>query len=69
MANQQDELDPKQISDSVPSEIDSNDVVDIMYVELGRTSGPPQARTKSAVPKQWQPPKNESTPSNRAKNT
>ncbi len=52
MANQQDELNPKQISDSVPSEIDSNDVVDIMYVELGRTSGPPQARTKSAVPKQ-----------------
>ena len=51
MANQQDELDPKQISDSVPSEIDSNDVVDIMYVELGRTSGPPQVRTKSAVPK------------------
>ena len=66
MANQQDEGNPEQFPDSVSGEIDSPDVV---YVELGRTNGPPRARTGDDIPKQWQPPKNESTPSNRTKNT
>lgn len=44
-------------------------LTDIMYVELGRTSGPPQPRAVANVPKQWQPPKNESTPNNRARPT
>ena len=35
--------------------------------DLGRKSAPPQARTGDNVPKQWQPPKNQSTPSNRTK--
>ena len=69
MADKQDESErnPKQIPDSVSDEIDSTDVT--YYVELGHTSGPPRARTKDAAPKQWQPPKNQSTPSNRAQST
>ena len=66
MADKQDEPDPKQIPDSVSGEID---LADVMYVEAGRTSGPPQARTKSTAPKQWEPPKNESAPNKRAKKT
>ena len=67
MASQQEEPNPKQILGSASGESEI-DMTQVMYVELGRTSGPPQAPTKSAAPKQWQPPKSESTPSNRAKN-
>jgi hypothetical protein len=35
--------------------------------ERGRVNGPPQATTDGNVAKQWQPPKNQSVPSNRPK--
>ena len=37
--------------------------------ERGRKSGPPQAPADGNVPKQWQPPKNQSTPDRRPKKT
>lgn len=62
MANHQDKPNTEQFSSEI-------DLTDVMYVELGRTSGPPKARTGTAIPKQWQPPKNESTPNRRIKRT
>ena len=35
--------------------------------DRGRVNGPPQATTDGNVAKQWQPPKNQSVPSNRPK--
>ncbi len=63
MANEQDERSPTQIPDSVSGEIH---LTDAAFRQYGHQSGPPQVRTGDSVPKQWQPPKNESTPSNRA---
>ena len=35
--------------------------------KFGHQSGPPLVRTSDEIPKQWQPPKNESTPTKRSK--
>ena len=56
MANRREERKPKRIA--IP-----------FTGERGLKSGPPQPRTKNAAPKQWQPLKNESTQSSRAKKT
>ena len=37
--------------------------------KYGHQSGPPRPRTVAGIPKQWQPPKNESTPNRRIKRT
>ena len=66
MANSQNEHNPEQVPDGTSGEINLNDV---MYVELGRTGGPPRPRTVARIPKQWQPPKNENTPNRRIKRT
>lgn len=65
MANEQDERNAKPITNLDNRELNLTNVdIEVM---LGRQSGPPKARISGSVPKQWQPPKNESTPSNRSK--
>ncbi len=62
VASQQDEPTCSQNLTSDPSEVDPTDAA---CVQLGRTGGPPRPRTNGTNLKQWQPPKNESTPSKR----
>ena len=64
MDNKHDAQTLEEVPDRVAADIDFTDVE---YVQLGRNSGPPQSRTTSATPKQWQAAKNESTPGNRPK--
>lgn len=64
VASQQDEATCSQNPTPGPSEVDPNEAA---CVQLGRTDGPPRPRTSGAIPKRWEPPKNESTPSNRTK--
>ena len=66
MTEDQNKGNHQQAPDGVFGEITLNDN---MYVELVRTSGPPGPRTVPTVSKQWQSPKSESTPSNRARQT
>ena len=64
MTSKHDAQTPDTIHDGVSADID---LTDLEYVQFGRNSGPPRSRTISSTPKQWQSPKNESTPSNRPK--
>ena len=66
MANQRDKqnLQPDNNADTGGLKVET---AEIKTLQLGHQSGPPLVRTSSAIPKQWQPPKNESTPSNRTK--
>ena len=66
MAKGQNQRGPEQIPDSISGEIKLSDFA---CIEAGRTSGPPQPRTVARHPKQWQLPKNESTPNRRIKRT
>lgn len=66
MANQHDRQKPQP-----DVNVDTGEVIvettEIGFWKFGHKSGPPLARTGDEIPKQWQPPKNESTPSNRTK--
>ena len=69
MADQQPESCDRHSRRESPVDPDSVSThADCVYeVMLGRTGGLPSARTEERPKKQWQPPKNETTPSNRAK--
>ncbi len=66
MANQRGKqnLQPDNNADTSELQIETTE---IKTWQFGHQSGPPLVRTSSAIPKQWQPPKNASTPSNRTK--
>ena len=63
MPNEQTERSPRTISGEYAQKCNP------ISIEADRAleSGPPLPRTSNSIPKQWQPPKNESTPSNRSK--
>ena len=64
MANQQDDRSSDQFPDGGSGQINA---IEAACVQLGRTGSPPRPLVGKGIPKQWQPPKNESTPSNRTK--
>ena len=68
MADQEDKRNPEQTPDDPAGKRDMS-FTDGEIWKFGHQSGPPQARTGTAIPKQWQPPKNESTPNRRIKRT
>ena len=56
-------------SDGGPSENTQIQIGNDEIWKFGHNGGAPKPRTKSIAPKPWQPPKNESTPTNRVKST
>ena len=66
MANQRDKqnLQPDNNADTGGLKVET---AEIKTLQLGPQSGPPRPLAGKGIPKQWQPPKNESTPNNRAK--
>ncbi len=66
MANQHDQQNPQPDNNADTGEL-KVETTEIKTWQFGHESGPPLVRTSSAIPKQWQPPKNESTPSKRSK--
>ena len=64
MADQRDQHKPKSDANADAGEL-SIGTPQVEISTFGHQSGPPLVRTSNAIPKQWQPPQNESTPSNR----